>query len=74
MTAAILKIEIIAYAQIGNPEEKMLKNISTPKFGHTWLPDEFVLRSSSAVLCVVAPIKYEETGDDSDGLRVPSAL
>ena len=33
-----------------------------------------LLFCSSAVLCVVAPIKYEETGDDSDGLRVPSAL
>ncbi len=26
------------------------------------------------MLCIVAPIKYEETGEDSDGLRVPSAL
>ncbi len=26
------------------------------------------------MLCVVVPIKYEETGDDSDSLRVPSAL
>ena len=61
MTAAILKIEIIAYAQIANPEEKSLKILVHQKFGHTWLPDEFVLLSSSAVLCVVAPIKYEQT-------------
>ncbi len=26
------------------------------------------------MLCVVALIKYEETGEDSDGLRVPFAL
>ena len=26
------------------------------------------------MLCIVAPIKYEETGDDSDSLRVSSAL
>ncbi len=75
MTAAILKIEIIAYAQLGNPEEEWFKNISVPKkFDHTWLPDEVVLLSSSSVFCVVAPIKYKEAGDDSDRVRVPSAF
>ncbi len=44
------------------------------KFDHTRLPDALLLSFPPAVLCVVAPIKYEETGDDSDGLRLPSAL
>ncbi len=74
MTAAILKIEIVAYAQIGNPKEKKFKNIRTPKICAYMLPDEVVLMSSSGVLCVVALIKYEETGDDSDRVRVPSAF
>ena len=56
-------------------KRKCFKNISTPKkFGHTWLPDEVVLLSSSAVFCVVAPIKYKETGGDSDRVRVLSTF
>ena len=74
MKAAILKIEIIAYAQIGNPKEKRFKILIHQKFGHTSLPDETVLISSPAVLCFVAPFKYEETGDDSDGVRLLSAF
>ena len=66
------KNKIIAYAQIGNPEEKRIKNTITQKFSHTWLPDKVVLISSSAVLSVVAPIKFEETEYDSDGVRVTS--
>ncbi len=42
-------------------------------FVKTLLLDEGVLISSSAVLCVVAPI-YEEAGDDFDGVRVPIAF
>ena len=74
MTAAILKIEIISYAQIGNSEKNILKILVQQKFSHTSLPDEGVLISTSAVLFVVAPFKYEETGDDSDCVRVPIAF
>ena len=64
ISAAILIMAIIADAQIGNPEEAMFEIFV----------DEVLLSFSSPVFFVVAPIMYEETGDDSDGLRVPSAL
>ena len=72
ISAAILKMAIIADAQIGNSEKEMFKILV--KFDHTSLPDALLLFFPPAVLCVVATIKYEETGNDSDDLRVPSAL
>ena len=69
ISVAMIRMEIIAYAQVGNPEKKTFKILVA--FDCSWLPVVVLLPLSSAVLFVDAPVKCGETAVDcDDDLRV----